>query len=396
MVDWCGCSPNDFTPGDAAKLNGTLAQDIFFARKFEPVVSQEVLNLVDSTLLQGEFDPEEAQENGHLWYWQNLYHHLDASPAPSPELMSVATSLGHAFAESNGLGMVKVLEADTHHFRDKLQGVSVTYLLRQQSGAEVGVQVVFRPKAPKATFVAGERPVDLAIGTQFDPKEIFFRNLLGAIGPRSEPQLMYRVPAGPEPVNMTVAWYDPAGAPAYVSHHTFNESAFEDVAKTRLEAPLRPGVWTVLVFRGGDRAAKMHFLVTPILQEVSRAEDAEVRKMHSGPEKEKQYPKVYSELFQEEVGQEVQDLAREAEENGRKTSEDLRRWAMSLAQRFYPVLDACTVEGSVETLEEGGGPRAARGAIKGLKWCLRAAWSTYSPDPKSEVGEVNPKTGRLF
>ena len=44
IVDWCGCSPNDFLPEDWAKLEGTRARQIFFARKFEPIVHHGVVN----------------------------------------------------------------------------------------------------------------------------------------------------------------------------------------------------------------------------------------------------------------------------------------------------------------------------------------------------------------
>ena len=47
VVDWCGCSPNDFLwPLDWAKINATAAKSVYFARKFEAVVNQEVINKV--------------------------------------------------------------------------------------------------------------------------------------------------------------------------------------------------------------------------------------------------------------------------------------------------------------------------------------------------------------
>merc|ERR1719285_37410 len=47
IVDWCGCSPNDFLADDWTKLEGTKARQLFFARKFEAIIHQGVVNKVE-------------------------------------------------------------------------------------------------------------------------------------------------------------------------------------------------------------------------------------------------------------------------------------------------------------------------------------------------------------
>jgi len=49
-VDWCGCSPNDFTPKDWNKLLSTQSRNLFFARKFEAVTSVSIINKLDAWL----------------------------------------------------------------------------------------------------------------------------------------------------------------------------------------------------------------------------------------------------------------------------------------------------------------------------------------------------------
>lgn len=43
ICDWCGCSPNDFKPEDWIRLQATETKQLFFGRKFEPVVNQLVI-----------------------------------------------------------------------------------------------------------------------------------------------------------------------------------------------------------------------------------------------------------------------------------------------------------------------------------------------------------------
>ena len=42
IVDWCGCSPNDFMLKDLQRLQ--TSRPLFFARKFEEFVSQAPVN----------------------------------------------------------------------------------------------------------------------------------------------------------------------------------------------------------------------------------------------------------------------------------------------------------------------------------------------------------------
>ena len=47
IVDWCGCSPNDFKLEDFGRIRATRERNLFFARKFEPVIDQRVIDRVE-------------------------------------------------------------------------------------------------------------------------------------------------------------------------------------------------------------------------------------------------------------------------------------------------------------------------------------------------------------
>ena len=50
----------------------------------------------------------------------------------------------------------------------------------------------------------------LTVGTEFDPKELMFRNYLGVIGQESKPAARIMFSAGEKEV-FTVGWIDPSG-----------------------------------------------------------------------------------------------------------------------------------------------------------------------------------------
>ena len=84
VVDACGCSPNDFLPDDWSKINATAKKQLYFGRKFEPVVSQSVLDEVDFWIdgekgqnrHAGSKNGASLEHSSRTSYWQNIYHFL--------------------------------------------------------------------------------------------------------------------------------------------------------------------------------------------------------------------------------------------------------------------------------------------------------------------------------
>eukprot|EP00069_Balaena_mysticetus_P010218 bmy_06721T0 len=89
IVDWCGCSPNDFKPQDFLRLQ-QVSRPTFFARKFESTVNQEVLEILDFHLY-GSYPPGTPALKA---YWENTY---DVADGPS-ELSDVMLTAYTAFA----------------------------------------------------------------------------------------------------------------------------------------------------------------------------------------------------------------------------------------------------------------------------------------------------------
>ncbi|KAG7504483.1 xylosyltransferase 1-like [Solea senegalensis] len=90
IVDWCGCSPNDFKPADLPRFQ-QVSRPTFFARKFEASVSQEIINQLDSYL----FGAYASGTPGLQAYWENIYEQDTDGPA---SLSDSTLSHYHAFA----------------------------------------------------------------------------------------------------------------------------------------------------------------------------------------------------------------------------------------------------------------------------------------------------------
>uniref|UniRef100_A0A672YKJ4 protein xylosyltransferase n=1 Tax=Sphaeramia orbicularis TaxID=375764 RepID=A0A672YKJ4_9TELE len=65
IVDWCGCSPNDFKPSDLPRFQ-QASRPTFFARKFEASVSQDIISQLDSYL----FGAYASGTPGLQAYWE--------------------------------------------------------------------------------------------------------------------------------------------------------------------------------------------------------------------------------------------------------------------------------------------------------------------------------------
>lgn len=71
---------------------------MFFARKFEPIISQKPLDIIDAWISTGKAN---NGFSGKESYWQNAYHHLDDTPAPRNEFISLGKVLADLCLERN-------------------------------------------------------------------------------------------------------------------------------------------------------------------------------------------------------------------------------------------------------------------------------------------------------
>uniref|UniRef100_A0A8C1UBN7 Xylosyltransferase 1 n=1 Tax=Cyprinus carpio TaxID=7962 RepID=A0A8C1UBN7_CYPCA len=392
IVDWCGCSPNDFKPSDLPRFQQTT-RPTFFARKFEASVNQEIVNQLDVFL----FGSMPQGTPGLKAYWENVFDEADGIHS----LSDTHLTHYHAFAR---LGLARTgnsLQGDTsdnscryfamghpvsvhiYFLSDEFQGYLVRHHATNLATSKLETletwvmpKQFFKFTNPPNTF---NRLQSAEIGTDWDAKERIFRNFGNLMGPMDEPVGMQKWGKGSN-VTMTVVWIDPTNVIAATYDILIDASAEFTHYRPPLNLPLRPGMWTVRVLHHWSPVAETRFLITPLTHHKHlpiRQEDA--LRMHNGPAKNSYMEQSFHGLnpilnIPVHLGQ-----VEAAEHNAELTGPELERWVDSLVGEVWSAVDVCST-----------GPSGC----PVMQTCRETIWSSLSPDPKSQLG--SPKTnGRI-
>ncbi len=266
-------------------------------------------------------------------------------------------------------------EINTYQNMDVHEGFLVRFTAESTSdGSVMEAETLVKPRGLWSTTGMPPRTISLAVGTEYDPKEILFKNRIGVMGHTSDPVVLVQAGKNEQRVLFDVAFFNPAGDIATVEQLPLEAGKPypDETVQPTLPKPLMPGKWTVaMVERGFDDALfTQEFLVLPIVQE-------------SGMQGE--YPAVPKDWVLSDLHRHLvaPNLKAQAEANNRKYGAELFAWAKQLAGEFYTVRKSCISSGT---------------EIGELWWpvCQETTWSSLSSDPKSEVGDVNPATGRII
>uniref|UniRef100_A0A4W4GM74 Xylosyltransferase 2 n=1 Tax=Electrophorus electricus TaxID=8005 RepID=A0A4W4GM74_ELEEL len=389
IVDWCGCSPNDFKPSDLIRIQ-QLTRPTFFARKFESTVNQEAIDILD-THLYGQHPPGTVALKA---YWESLFEREDRVSMLSDVALTAYSSFFRlglhaqrtAHANSNTCRFEPVgypVSVHLYFYDDRFQG----YLVRQevQSVTSRGREMLEVWAVPQATLqLEGnlrefERLKNLEVGTDWDPKERIFRNFGSVMGPLDEPVAVQKWARGPN-LTCTIVWIDPAQVVAASYDISVDVEAEFTQYKPPLQRPLRPGVWTVRVLRLWERVAEARFLVMPLAfkgREPLRKEDHGW--LHAGPPGNLYLEQSFQQLAQVLKLPSMEHPLEEAQKKASLVGKDLEAWVDSLVGAFWVTGDVCSTQTSQC-------PTVAQ--------CAKATWSSLSPDPKSELGPVK-SNGRI-
>ncbi|XP_045575604.1 xylosyltransferase 1 [Salmo salar] len=384
IVDWCGCSPNDFKPPDLPRFQQT-SRPTFFARKFEASVNQEIVTQLDSFL----FGPYPQETPGLQSYWENVYDETDSVASLSDSqlthyhafarmgLSRAATSLqGHP--DNNSCRYISrghPVSVHLYFLSDVFQG----YLVRQNASNLATSQL-----ETLETWVSHSNHFTLApttntlnrlqfaeVGTDWDAKERVFRNFGSLLGPTEEPVAMQRWGRG-QNVTVTVVWVDPTNVIAATYDILVDGGTEYTHYRPPLTVPLRPGVWTLRVLHHWNLLASTSFVVSPLEyhdQQPIRQEDTV--KLHSGPVRNSYMEQSFHGLnpilnLPVHLGQ-----VEEAEFKASLTGAELQSWVDHLLSGVWSAADVCSQ-----------GPSSC----PVMQRCRETGWSALSPDPKSDLG----------
>ncbi|XP_029945376.1 xylosyltransferase 2 [Salarias fasciatus] len=389
IVDWCGCSPNDFKPQDLIRIQ-QLTRPTFFARKFESSVNQEAIDILD-THLYGQYAPGTVAVKA---YWESLFEQPDGMGSLSDVALTAYTSffrlglsgLATAQSKTEACRLEAVgypLSVHLYFYDDRFQG----YLIRQEvQAAESKARETLEMWAlPQATLVLGknlkefERLKNLEIGTDWDPKERIFRNFGGVVGPLDEPLAVQKWARGPN-LTATIVWIDPALVVAASYDITVDVDAEYTQYKPPLQRPLRPGTWTVRVLKQWEHMAEVRFLVIPLtFNNKAPLRKEEDSWFHLGPPGNLYLEQSFQQLSSVLKLPPQEPAMQAAQRNAQLVGRPLEAWVDSSVGQFWVSGGLCATQTS---------------SCPALGPCSKTTWSSLSPDPKSELGPVK-SNGRI-
>lgn len=424
IVDWCGCSPNDFKLDDWAKLEGSTPRSLFFARKFEAVVGQKIIHKVEDKLLYGPYYPETP---GLDYYWENRYHHLDKPLSTIDTDLSLYNSAARLATKhieelhsDYKITATAILQTESLFYDDNFKGLIIEFAASVTGITGIKIQTFLSPSVKfKFSFSEDEshgeshgshKLVGIEVGSNFDLKEQIFRSFGLPLGPESDIIVTTRWHENltkedkkqksidekdeenkEESNEISVAQLiltDPRKNAAAVQEVTL-EAGDQVLSETfRLVKPLYPGIWNVHVVLNHIVIASHSFLVLP-MQFVQGREIKikEARKLHTGPEESYQQIDLHSICKDLDKYSNGNISAMDTAEQGNYFGQQLKQWIDSLVRSFYDIQDNCYIPSNNYDL-----PKSLSGM---LKECPHTSWSSYSPDPKSDLGVIDHITGRI-
>ena len=248
IVDWCGCSPNNLRANDLRKLIDQ-PEYILFARKFESIVENGVLNLIESYVTSQE--PPLMNFYTESIYDREFSHGFDT---------------GVLFVLNTLLEMYYTSETQCEFTDDVIKEVYTVSKNDMRSGLIIetsAIQIYYTHTKHVAFlnhYTKPERFRNVEIGSEWDEKERIFRNYNGILTEESSPQLSMVWRQG-APVNITIDWYSPSEE--LKSRYAMRVQGTWTVTyhKPIIDKPLEPGIWRVEIKREEVRFISLQFVI---------------------------------------------------------------------------------------------------------------------------------------
>lgn len=226
----------------------------------------------------------------------------------------------------------------------------------------------------------------MQVGTNYDPKEEIFRNYGYMFGPNADLVVEFRWGPG-KALGVTAVFIDPAGILAISIDVSITLGSLVHTYRPELSKPLRPGMWTLKVLHAWRLVVELKFLVLPYSHIQTAPIDAvSAQSRHSGPEGP--YVKQDFDDLQKflQLGK-SDELKIQADENAKKDGPALLAWIDELVQQVWHVDDTCSVREDALIFPAS--------SCLPVAICKATAWSTKFPDPKSDLTDLNLKSGVL-
>jgi protein xylosyltransferase len=372
VVDWCGCSPNDFKSDDWPRLQATEKKQLFFARKFEPIIHQAVILQLEEWLY-GPYPENFPNLNS---YWQNIYHHMDVNTVTDSTISALAESLIRINAQTSvdkfKYTPVRLLEINNLMQLDSYRGFLIRHqvqLVEDESLVELETWVRVNQTAQVSkTNTLARRITFLEVSTDYDQKEQLGRNYAKILGPNSEPVLIIRVSGSQSEngtnYNLNVVFIDPSGQVADMSELTVDDTSTTSVhhVKSSIDPPLAIGMWSVKILNSKKSPIGLcNFLVTPLKNSNNNNNNLE---SSTNSDTKDDQPNIN--ISNNNLASKDQELD-------------------TLIVNYFLIKESCIIKDSVRTGNLNKSNFLNSTMLYQLKECKTTDWSSLADDPKSDV-----------
>ncbi|OAD58255.1 Xylosyltransferase oxt [Eufriesea mexicana] len=381
VVDWCGCSPNDFKLEDFSRIRNTIDRNLFFARKFESIIDQRIIDRVEEWLYPENLN-KTVNAKGYDAYWQNLYHTADLSPLTDDAQLTISNSLARLIFRKLNVDYrdIHLLETTAYFKQNQFVGIlilaeaTLQRIVEPEYMEQIESLIYLRHNFSTSTEWLGKIQ-SLSVNTDYDQKEKTFRNLMGSIGPYSYPVLSYEFDTGvTTPQNLSILWVDPYGRLADVNYIQLEEMTLTGYVRPQLNEHLVVGTWHLFLVSDSVLVARMNFLVTPLEYWKNKKIDAEKAKevnnassnsYHITEEMNKKWSHLLNSVNFYERTTDMTD-------NEIKINSNLDKWIDKLVQEHYEIDKMCNVNDTKLKLQK----------------CINTYWSSLSPDLKADINNL--------
>ena len=263
-IDWCACSPFNLRTEDLhiVSRKAVKAPGVFFARKFDPLTDQEIINH-----LEGEITDTEERPESWDYYWENSYNTLDDDDTTAVVEHLASIIVTNYLPGTHLVREVTTLLVGGNHYGEIIQFATAEEVF--DAGEEV-FEILVRPRQ-EVKIVEGhedlvERTIlNIQVGDHLDIKEKIFRNWIRAFDIHSK--LVLRLEFGSSLSNNLFEILE-------ISLHN-NEDAEEGcltllvdwrvsvvfVPLSEISRKMSPGVWSVQISAEKRTFARLTFLI---------------------------------------------------------------------------------------------------------------------------------------
>ena len=241
-----------------------------------------------------------------------------------------------------------------------------------------------------------------SVGTQWDVKELVLRDWGGIIGPNSDVHLVARWKRGNEDFVVSVVVVDPLNVVAdYSDFRTPSKSAGVTETPLSLRKPMRPGKWTVRFYvhrQFAKASAEVEFIVAPLQFKQALEGDPKLSTDNRGVEEDALVNganrNLYSIRTTLSLTKDYEALQNLISSSVNVAGKRLRSWIDFIIGQAWNVKDVCYVSKNPEEWKRSQPERCHQQRQISPNLCANMNWSSFSPDPKSELGPIKAN-GRI-